>query len=229
MLSQTGFLLSYIKYGDYDAVLHCFTLEKGFQSFFARGIYSKKEKKKAYLLPLNELCFTLVSKHKTGAMSLVSKIELVENPDFYQNIKANAIVFFISDFLHQILRNEGENAKFYQEILFFLNELELGNYRAHFIFLIKILEISGLLPLVNHHIFLDPENGHFSSQKTHHLFSEEISNLWKAIILNQNPYKTEIPAKLKKDFLDSILVYYHYHFTDFRIPDSLEIVQQLFD
>ena len=44
-----GILLSYIKYGDNDAILHCFTENAGFQSFFMRGIYSPKNKKKAYL------------------------------------------------------------------------------------------------------------------------------------------------------------------------------------
>ena len=48
----SAFLLSYFKYGENDAVLHCFTLENGFQSFFLKGVYSAKNKKKAYLAPL---------------------------------------------------------------------------------------------------------------------------------------------------------------------------------
>ncbi|WP_308005690.1 recombination protein O N-terminal domain-containing protein, partial [uncultured Chryseobacterium sp.] len=55
MNSQNGFLLSYIKYGENDAVLHCFTEEDGFQSYFLKGIYAKKNKKKALLLPLSKL------------------------------------------------------------------------------------------------------------------------------------------------------------------------------
>ena len=46
-----GILLSYIKYGDNDAILHCFTENAGFQSFFMRGIYSPKTRKRPILLP----------------------------------------------------------------------------------------------------------------------------------------------------------------------------------
>jgi DNA repair protein RecO (recombination protein O) len=60
MNSQNGFLLSFIKYGENDAVLHCFTEEEGFQSYFLKGIYSKKNKKKALLQPLNKLNFPLI-------------------------------------------------------------------------------------------------------------------------------------------------------------------------
>ena len=47
-MTQEVFLLSYTKYGDHDAVLHCFCRENGFASFFAKGIYAPKNKKKAF-------------------------------------------------------------------------------------------------------------------------------------------------------------------------------------
>ena len=62
MDKNTGFLLSYIKYGDYDAILHCYTLESGFQSFFMRGIYSAKTKK-SLSFAINELEITFSSHH----------------------------------------------------------------------------------------------------------------------------------------------------------------------
>lgn len=228
MDSQNGFLLSYIKYGDNDAVLHCFTREKGFQSYYARGIYSSKNKKKAYLLPLNELHFIL-SPHRNGSIQTVSKIELLENPEFYNDVKANMMVFFVADFLNQILRNENQQENIYNEILRFLDELEKKNYRSHLIFLIKILKIQGLLPLVSHENYLDPETGSFFSVQQHPVFGTEISDLWKSLISAGDPYLVSLHSSVRKDLLDSILVYYHYHYTEFRIPTSLEIVQQMFE
>ncbi|MGS0748846.1 recombination protein O N-terminal domain-containing protein [Halpernia sp. GG3] len=40
MTKKKGFLLSYLKYGDNDAILHCFTNDEGFESFYIRGIYA---------------------------------------------------------------------------------------------------------------------------------------------------------------------------------------------
>ncbi len=229
MQTATGFLLSYIKYGDNDAVLNCFTKESGFQTFFVKGIYSAKNKKKAYLLPLKELQFGFNQKARSGAMPMVSKIEPIENPEFYNDIKANSVVFFVADFLNQILRNESASADIYCEIVFFLNELELKNYRAHYILLFKILENQGFLPLMGEGNFLNPEKGIFVEEQAHQFFDEDISAKWKEIISSPEPYTVRLLGVSKKQFLDSVLMYCHYHLTDFRTPASLEIIQQIFE
>ena len=227
MISQNGFLLSFIKYGENDAVLHCFMKEDGYQSYFLKGIYSKKNKKKSFLLPLNKLNFTIKS-GRNNSIKTVSSFETIEILDLYTNIKANTVVFFVADFLNQILRNEHKNLQIYNTIEEFLHELNNQNYRSHFIFLIKILKIHGLAPLLSNEEYLNPENGTFTNVLSNHLFEVEISNLWKEILTSENSYEIKISSHLRKKLLDSILLYYHYHFTDFKTPVSLEIVQQLF-
>ena len=228
MLYLNGFLLSYLKYGDNDCVMHCFTKEKGYQSLFVKGVYGKKSKQKAYLQPLAELCFTLYKKPAAGSMLPVSKLELAAGSHLPQNIKANAVVFFIADFLNQVLRNEEINPRIYAEVPHFLEELDRNNYRAHLIFLLRFLEISGVHPLIGSDRFLDPESGNFIDIKVHDLFDDELSSIWKEVLTSAAPYTVAISTSHRKRFLESILVYYHYHFSDFRIPSSLEIVQQLF-
>ncbi len=228
MLYLTGFLLSYLKFGDNDCVLHCFTNEKGYQSLFVKGAYSSKSKQKAYLHPLAELSFVLYKNAVTGSMLPVSKLERVEGSQSPGNIKSNSVLFFIADFLNQVLRNEEVNAKVYAEILLFLNELAGNNYRAHLIFLLRFLEISGVHPLVSEGNYLDPESGNFTNSKVHELFDDELSAIWKEVLTSSSPYTVHISPAHRKRLLDSVLVYYRYHFTDFRIPSSLEIVQQLF-
>ncbi|MDQ1095024.1 MULTISPECIES: DNA repair protein RecO [Chryseobacterium] len=225
---QNGFLLSYIKYGDHDAVLHCFTEEEGFQACFLKGIYAKKNKKKALLQPLNRLSFT-VNPIKGNGIYTASRLELVNNYDMYTDVKINTIVFFVSDFLNQVLREEHKNPGIFSSIAEFIEILSHRNYQSHLTFLVKILKIHGVAPLVTSGQYLDPETGTFSSGLNHQLFTADISELWKNIISSPQPYDVKIPAPLRKDFLDSILVYYHYHITDFKIPASLEIIQQIFE
>lgn len=227
MTSQNGFLLSFIKYGENDAVLHCFTEEEGFQTYFLKGIYSKKNKKKAFLLPLNKLNFTVNSGRNNGIQT-VSKFEIVEVNDIYTDIKANTVIFFIADFLNQVLRNEHKTPLIFNAIDELINELNQQNYRSHLIFLIKILKIQGVAPLLGEGNYLDPETGTFSDVGTHHFFGGENSMLWKLILSSKNPYEIKIPQAMRKNFLDSVLIYYHYHITDFKTPNSLEIIQQIF-
>lgn len=228
MISQNGFLLSFIKYGENDAVLHCFTEEDGFQSYFLKGIYSKKNKKKAFLIPLNKLNLSVHSGKNSGIQTL-SKFEIAEIKDVYTDIKANTVIFFIADFLNQILRNENKNSVIFSAIDEFIHELDQKNYRSHLIFLIKILKIQGVAPLLGDGNYLDPETGTFTHLGTHHFFDSENSMLWKLILSSESPYHIQIPQAFRKNFLDSILVYYHYHITDFKTPASLEIIQQIFE
>ncbi|MEY8761787.1 DNA repair protein RecO [Chryseobacterium tongliaoense] len=228
MNSQKGFLLSFIKYGENDAVLHCFTEEDGFQTYFLKGIYAKRNKKKALLLPLSQLSFSIHPGKGNGIQS-VSRFELVKNNDIYTDVKMNTVIFFVSDFLNQILRNEDKNIAVFFGIDEFIEELSLENYQSHLVFLIKILKIQGVAPLVNAGKYLDPETGIFTTGLTHQLFSEEISSIWKNILSSENPYQIRIHSSKRKDFLDSLLVYYHYHITDFKIPNSLEVIQQIFE
>lgn len=229
MENLKGFLLSYVKYGDHDAVLHCFTEENGFQSFFIRGIYSQKNKKKAYLLPLNELHFTINSHGKNTTLPQISKVELAKNRDFYTNVKSNAMVFFVADFLNQILKLEHKNFEIYQSISYFLDEVETFNYQSHIIFLYSLIQILGFEPLNSKAIFLNPESGSFENEISHPLFNVAISDLYKSLSAIENKYSFKLNPKVKKDFLDSLLIYYRYHLSDFREPKSLEILQQIFE
>ncbi|MET3038123.1 DNA repair protein RecO [Chryseobacterium sp. NRRL B-14859] len=228
MNSQNGFLLSFIKYGENDAVLHCFTEEEGFQTYFLKGIYSKKNKKKALLQPLNKLNFS-VNPIKGGGIPSVSKFELIRNNDVYTDIKANTVIFFISDFLNQILKYENKNLSIFFGIERFIEELMDKNYQSHLLFLLTLLKIQGVAPLISEGKFLDPETGTFSIEMTHQLFNEEISFIWRSALSTDNMYTIRIHSAVRKDFLDSLLVYYHYHITDFRIPTSLEVIQQIFE
>jgi DNA repair protein RecO (recombination protein O) len=228
MTSQNAFLLSFLKYGENDAILHCFTEEDGFQSYFLRGIYTQKNKKRAFLLPLNHLFFS-VKTAKSGSMQTISRFETLSVQDFYSDIKINTVVFFVADFLHQILKDENKNLLIFENIEEFSEQLNQKNYRAHLIFLIKILMINGVAPLPGNGDFLDPETGTFRTSKVHPLFNVEISLLWKTIISENGNYSITIPQKIRRDFLDSLMVYYHYHVPEFKTPVSLEVIQQIFE
>lgn len=225
-MTQEVFLLSYTKYGDHDAVLHCFCRENGFESFFAKGIYAPKNKKKAFLFPLNELL--LYTSDKKKSIQNVQKIEQ-KNVDFFSSdIRKNSILFFISDLLNQVLRNENQNVGIYSEISIFLSQLQIDNFQSHLIFIFRLLKQQGLQPLFSDKIFLNPETGNFEDIEMHHFFDKTISDIWKNLITTQDPYSIRLSRTEKQNFLDSILVYFHYHFTDFREPRSLEIIKEIF-
>lgn len=227
MDKNTGFLLSYIKYGEYDVILHCYTLESGFQSFFMRGIYSVKNKKKAFLSPLNELEITFSSYH--GNLPTIKKVELSEKIPDEVNVHQNAVIFFLSDFLNQILKNESQNVALYQEIKFFKQKILEKKMHAHYFFLIRMLQFFGISPLVSEEKFLNIEKGVFQEEITQKEVDEELSSLWKKILDEEIDEAFIIEKKYRKPLLDSILQYYKTHFPEFYAPKSLPVILEVFE
>lgn len=229
MVTQNCFLLSYVKYGDNGAVLTCFSQDQGFQSFFASNIYSPKNKKKSYFFPLHEIQITVAPKKSGSGLSNISKIETAGNLHEFESVRINSILFFVSDFLVQVLREEQNYENIYEEIKIFLEHLYLENMDSYIPFIFKILEKQGISPLYSDETFLDPETGNFSSQQTMKLFDEEVSTVWKNYLRTTDQYAIKLKRNIRKKVLNSLMSYYRIHFHGFREPLSLAVIQQIYD
>lgn len=223
-----GFLISSIRYADSDAIINLYTKESGFESFFVKGIFTSKSKKKAFLFPFNFLEIS-VYKVKSGTISTASKLELVES--YYQenDMKTSCVLMFASDFLSPILKNENENEILFSEINYFLHHVQSQNINAHVALAFNVLQINGLLPLISTAFFLNPESGKFETEKSHQLFDEKISEIWKTYLISKNTYTVRLSRSERNEFLESMMRYYHFHFESFRFPESLEVLKQVFD
>lgn len=228
MQVQNCFLLSYIKFGDNDAVLHCFSAENGYQSFFVRGIYSPKNKKKSHFFPLNLLNITVQNSRRIGVVPAASKIESVMEFNDYGDVEANSVLFFVADFLNQILKEEQQNHKAFSEIYNFRKELSGGNRDAHVALLFKFMLIGGIVPLLNENKFLNPQSGMFSEKISHPDFDEEISQIWKKFLNYEDCYQVSLKRSQRNRFLNSVLEYYRLHIDGFYIPNSLDVLRQVY-
>lgn len=223
--SENGFLLSYIKYGDADAVLHSFTKEKGFRSYFIKSVFTQKSRKKSYLQPLNELNFKIRDKSSSSMPEVLSiePLKIVESP----GSKSDSVLFFVSEFLNHILRDETEGHLVYYEVCKLLTEIENRNYSAHLVFMVKLLKVLGVAPFISEGKFLDADGGVFTDEPVNSLYSEAVSNYWKNILSESEPYQIKIESLSRPAVLDSILFYYSCHHSGFKTPKSLEIIRQL--
>lgn len=229
MQTQTCFLLSYLKYGDHDAILHCFSEEVGFTTFFVRGIYAPKNKKKPYLFPLNKLLITTSKGNNENSISRVSKIELASAHFDYNSVAVNSILFFTADFLNQVLRNEGASELLFEEIGILREQINQDNYDAYLSFIFRFLVISGISPLPLDQQYLNPESGTFEEYISHQIFNENISSVWKSFLQTSEIYGLKLKREERSDFLDSLMIYCQIHINGFYTPKSLAIVREIFD
>lgn len=221
MKRYRGFLLSYIKYGDQDAVAHIYCKEVGYQSFFIRGLYRKKNKKKVFLQPLAELEFNC--REFSNGLTTITTLQFAEKPNEW-SLQSGAMVFFIAELLNQVLRTESSE-EIYQNIKELTAQLQLENRSAHVQYLTLLTQSFGINPLLDAPPYLNPLKGTFEEIETHHLFSRDISELWKAIF--HHHYATPLNREMRRKMLESLMVYYQIHFPDFKIPASLEVLQQV--
>ena len=229
MQTQSCFLLSYVKYGDNDAVLHCFSAENGFISFFAKGIYAAKNKKKPYLSPLNLLNITTSKGISEHSISRISKIELPPDYFDFEEVVMNSLLFFSADFLHQVLRGESRNDLLFNEIQMLRTEIHIRNYDAYLVFIFKFLAISGFAPFSEDKKYLNPESGLFEDHISHSLFNESMSELWKRFLDTSDGYEIRLKRDDRSLFLDSLMIYCQIHITGFYTPNSLAVVRQIFE
>ncbi|MBH1959135.1 MAG: recombination protein O N-terminal domain-containing protein [Flavobacteriia bacterium] len=229
MQNQTCFLLSYVKYGDQDAILHCFSSERGYQSFFAKGIYSSKNKKKPYLFPLNLLNITVARGAGNKTLPPIAKLEPAADSYDFNDVKVNSMLFFTADFLHQILREEHQNQRAFDEIMRFKEQVEASNPISHLSLIFQFLKVSGIAPLLQDGRHLNPESGTFTPEISHPFFTADISSLWRVFLKSENPYEIQLRRNERNAFLDSLMIYYHLHFTGFYTPNSLGVLRQIYE
>lgn len=229
MQTYDCYILSYFKYGDHDAILHCFSAEAGAVTFFLKGIYSAKNKKKPYLFPLSRLRVTTSKVVSSHQISKVSKIELHPDHFDFKDVRSHSILFFVADFLNQVLREEGTNETIFYEIEYLCAELANHNFDAYLKFLIRYLMISGVAPLVQSADYLNPESGVFEKNIMHQKFDFSVSELWKNLLQKETAFTTKLNRKNKNAFLDSIIIYCQYHISGFNVPHSLSVVRQIFE
>lgn len=229
MENRDCFLLSYVKYGDYDAVLHCFSKEKGYGSFFVKGIYSPKNKKKPYLFPLSRLKISLAIPNKdSSAISTVTKIDGIVPEYGVDDVRLSSVLFFVADFLNQILREESHFPQAFQEIEFFCKKIQENNSGSYIILLFRFLRILGISPLFQNSKYLHSESGTFTDENSAQVFDEDISNIWKKLLIADNPYQEKLTRSERNLFLDSLIIYYQWHFNGFKVPNSLSVLRDIY-
>lgn len=227
MIAEEGFLLSYVKFGESDAVAHFFTRERGYKSYFVRGLYSKQNKKKPFMLPLAHLELSTSEKPR-GSMEVVHSLHLLGSTDAHQDVKSGTVLFFVADILNQILRNETSGAALWPLLLEFLTEIARGNYSAHLVLLVQLCEALGVEPLLSDAPFLNPEKGIFQAEPAHAAFGRNTSDHFRILLDHPEPFSIHLRQQERKELLTALMIYYEHHVPEFKTPASLMVLKELF-
>ncbi|MBL4887361.1 MAG: DNA repair protein RecO [Flavobacteriaceae bacterium] len=238
LLTTKAIVFSAIKYGEADLIVSCFTEESGIRSYLLKNILrSKRGKlKRALFLPLTQL--EIVAFHKTNGT--LGRIREAKVEFHYQSLHSDIIklslVLFLAEVLKKSIREEEENKPLYrfisQSFLWLDQHDNCANF--HLLFLLKLTHYLGFYPnTVNEDApFFNLEEGCFQNNDLDNtcVSGENIVLLKTFLGINFDTLEqTKLSKKTRLAFLDLLLSYYKLHLQGFKNPESLSVLNQLFN
>lgn len=242
MLETTrGIVLHYNRYNDDSAIVDIFTESRGSLSFLVRDRRrQRKNNMHATLLrPLNivELMFD----YRSSAS--LQRLQDLHIAYCYTSLPYNPIketvALFLSEFLHNVLRNEVKNDDLYHYILYSLQWYDATNdglANFHIAFLVCLTHYLGFRPNINTKEplpYFDLRDSIATDTEPSHNFfikGEEAARLPLFLRMNlRNMHCYKLNWLQRGRILDILTTYYKLHVPEFRDLRSLSVLREVLD
>jgi DNA repair protein RecO (recombination protein O) len=239
MLYKTeGIVLNIIKYSDRYAITNVFTPDFGATSYLLPLSNSKKSKlKNSLFFPFSILKMEVEHLPNKEIQKLKEVERLLPLYDICTDMSKVSLVFFLSEFLHKVLKESDNNAITYEYIktsVETLEEAERGVANFHIAFMIGLTRFIGIYPNWNNYKtdrYFDMLNGEFKHNipsHNHYLKQEESRYLKYLNRINySNMHKFKLSRENKNTIINYLLEYYRLHLYDFPKLKSLEVLREL--
>ncbi len=239
MLVKTkGIVIKQTKFSDSGVIVKIFTEELGIQSFFVRGLRSKKSKTKAVLFQPLTILELVIKYSDKKSLHHINEVELAYA---YQSISTNMIkrslLFFIDELLHKCLKEETENKELFnwiQNALMWLDLEENEYVNFHLIFMIQLSMFMGFYPkneTMNDDIVFDLQEGKYCDNIPfhQHWVKGELAILVRKIQTSkfEDSGAIRMSNTTRKKVLDTLIAYFNLHIPslgEFKSLDVLKVV-----
>jgi len=237
LISTEAIALSSIKYSESSLIVKCFTLSEGIKSYLIKGIRSRKKKffNLGLFQPLTILEIDANHKNNGNLESLRSAKILHPYKTIPFDIYKNSIALFLSEMLLRSIKEEEKNEALYffikNSLIWLDSSSNYINFHIHFI--VKFLKYLGISPnesKINLKGF-DMVNGAFSNSinKNNYISGKVITYFKEFLGTNFDTNDHTISSSMeRKELLEFLMKYMQIHLEDFRRPNSLNIMYDLF-
>ena len=243
MIEETeGFILNKLKYGDNNFILKIFTERFGKISFFIYNPFSKKALVPiAFLEHLNPVKVSFDYKNNVSFFKIKS-FELNKNDDYFlegqQLQQTNRFLYlFLTELINNLTIDHLPNPALYQYLSSYLDSKKsiVKNQSNEVIYiLIDLIQTIGFETESNwskDNRFFHIKDAKYSAIQEHDInlgLNEENSLIYYRLITQNREEHISIPKQIRQDLIDFLLRFIQYHQESFTIPNSLEIIRQLF-
>lgn len=241
MLHKTeGIVINTINYNDKYILVQIFTLEFGRVTYMVSKSRSKSSKvQRSLFYPLALLRLEVEHKPNRDVQHIKEAQILHHQYDTMSDIGKTSVVFFLSEFLARVLREEANrNEYLYNFLDQSVRLLEITNHSVanfHLVFMLKLSHFLGFYPNLEDYTpgcIFDMRNGEFvTHQPLHNNYvnkaeSADLARL--ARISFENMHKFIFKRQDRINIINRILEYYRLHLHDFPKLKSLDVLHELF-
>ena len=241
MLQSTqGIVLHTTPFSESSIVAKIYTQKWGMQSFLINSVRSAKAKNKPILFqPLTIIELEAYHKQNRG----LQKISKVHNTlSLHQSASFDpakaGLGFFIAEIIYKTIKEEHPDAELFDFLVHSIHQLvETQNSIAnfHLAFMIEYSRFLGFYPQYNQYdapAYFDLKDGNFMLQRPMHMLYVDIKE--SAVI--ESLMKSELSAchtiqlsrESRKLLLDSLLLFYSLHISNWSTIKSLQVLEDLF-
>lgn len=207
MIKTPAIVLHLATYNEQSSVLHLYTRSHGRVQYMVYGLGGRKSSaKKAMFQPLSVLEIDAIHKD-TRQLQQLKDYTLTYTPrSINEDMNRRCVALFISEILYRTLTHPLTDERMYDFLLLTIEHLDTcpDPENAHLRFLVEYAEMLGFGI-----DFESPDNRLFAS----------VGYLSNSNRLSQDERRT---------LLHALMAYYENHVPDFQLPNSLQIMEEIF-
>lgn len=240
ILETKGIVFRALKYSETSIIADIFTSDLGLKSYIISGVRTKSAKTKAALLQLMSIVDLVVYDNPKKDLNRIKEIKSgYVYSELPYRIHKSSLGLFMVEICKNTITEAEKNLDLYlflEAWFIFLDKTEQSVSNLHLLFLVELSEFLGFRPMGN----FDPEKqsifnvqeGIFETtfDPLADYFSQEHSVLLSIFLEgNRNTiHETKLSKENRNLFLAALLKFYQYHVNGFKVPNSHEILQQVF-
>lgn len=237
LVKSEAIVIHTLRYGDSDGVITLFTKIDGLKSYLIRGLWkSRKGKFTASLFqPLTLLEIEAYHKNKGTLERLKEASVQLPLRSVHYDITKSAIVFFISELLKNVIKEEEANEQLFEyiktTILWLDTHENIGNF--HIVFSVKLMRYLGFYPDISSQspIYFNLRDGVYQSSKTHNMCLQSLSTDTLRVFLGtgfDESMNIKMSRNSRNELLELLFAYFELHLHGFTKPKSLSILNEIF-
>lgn len=237
MLVKTkAIVISSLKYKDKSLVVKCLTREEGIKTYFINNAYTGKnnKQKNAFFQPLNQIEIEANHNNK-NTLNRIKEVKVYyPYHTVHLDIVKASIVLFLSEMLHNVIKEEGKNESLFDylesALQWFDNQEYIFNF--HLIVLVQLTKFLGFFPQENNSnsLYFNIKEGVFSGLPSIDSLSLEDSILFKKLLdLKIEATEKSFSSAQRRTLLKIIIDYYDFNIENSKKIKSIDILTQIFD